>query len=347
MPLSTFLAAGISAIVAALGYAFWRAWAEAKHLRRRLESATTSLEQLQLSFARFAPQEVVERIIASGVSTSAEKKTVTVLFADIIGFTALSERMEPALLVQILNGYFACMSRAIAEHRGHVSKFIGDGILALFGALEPNPWQADDAVRAALAMREALEEYNAELVLAGQPALRVGIGLHRGVAVAGVIGCEELVEFTVIGSTVNLASRVEHLTRRHAVDILITADVREALDARFALQGLPAAAVAGISEPVVTWAVEAFCPADSRALDPPPSIRPGTGTVPPNRRPLSEGGRRPASCRARPRGAITGAAGSRSVRSYRWAKRASAISVSTNGSAAHRQEPDPHPPTEG
>jgi len=111
-------------------------------------------------------------------------------------------------------------------------------------------------VRAALAMREALEECNEELALAGQPALRVGIGLHRGVAVAGVIGSEELVEFTVIGSTVNLASRVEHLTRRHAADILITAAVREALDARFALQELPAAAVAGISEPVVTYAVE-------------------------------------------------------------------------------------------
>ena len=260
MSSSAFLAAGIGAVVAALGYAVWRARAEAAHLRRRLESATTSLEQLQLSFARFAPQEVVERIIASGVSTSAEKKTVTVLFADIVGFTALSERMEPALLVEILNGYFARMSRAIAEHHGHVSKFIGDGILALFGALEPDPWQADDAVRAALGMREALEEYNEELALAGQPALRVGIGLHRGVAVAGVIGSEELVEFTVIGSTVNLASRVEHLTPRHAADILIAAAVREGLDAHFALQELPAAAVAGISEPVVTYAVEGVLP---------------------------------------------------------------------------------------
>jgi hypothetical protein len=183
MSSSAFLTAGIGAVVAALGCAFWRARVEAEHLRRRLESATTSLEQLQLSFARFAPQEVVERIITSGVSTIAEKKTVTVLFADIVGFTALSERMEPALLVQIVNGYLARMSRAIAEHRGHVSKFIGDGILALFGALEPNPWQADDAVRAALATREALEEYNKELAQAGQPALRVGIGLHRGVAV--------------------------------------------------------------------------------------------------------------------------------------------------------------------
>jgi class 3 adenylate cyclase len=262
VPSTVLLSAGVGAVIGALGYALWYARAETKHVRRRLESATASLERLQLSFERFAPQEVVERIIAGGVSTSAEKKTITVLFADLVGFTSLSERMEPGLLVQILNGYFAHMSRAIAEHRGHVSKFIGDGILALFGALEPNPWQADDAVCAALAMRDALEEYNEQLALSGHPTLRVGIGLHRGVAVAGVIGSDELVEFTVIGSTVNLASRVEHLTRRHATDILITTAVRETLDARFALRELPAAAVAGISEPVVTYAVEGVLPSD-------------------------------------------------------------------------------------
>jgi class 3 adenylate cyclase len=259
-PSSWLFAAGFGVVIGALGYAFWCARPEVKHLRRRLQNATMSLEQLQLSFARFAPQVVVERIIASGVSTSAEKKTVTVLFADIVGFTALSEWMEPTLLVQILNGYFARMSLAIAEHRGHVSKFMGDGILALFGTLEPNPWQADDAVRAALAMRKALEEYNEVLASAGQPPLRIGIGLHRGEAVAGLIGSEELVEFTVIGNTVNVASRVEHLTRQHAVDILITAAVREVLDARFALRELPPATVAGLTEPVVTYSIEGVLP---------------------------------------------------------------------------------------
>lgn len=260
------LAAGMGAVLGAAGYAVWSARREARHLRRRLVMATASLERLQLSFERFAPQQVVDGIIASGVSTSAEKKVITVLFADIVGFTAMSESIEPTLLVQILNGYFACMSRAIAEHRGHVSKFIGDGILALFGALEPNPWQADDAVRAALAMREALKEYNEELAQTGRPALQVGIGLHRGGAVAGIIGSEELVEFTVIGSTVNLAARVEHLTRRHAVDILITSAVREVLDARFRLRALPPAAVAGISAPVATYAVDGLLDGDQRDL---------------------------------------------------------------------------------
>jgi adenylate cyclase len=264
---AALVAVGIGALAGAASYGFWYVRTRANNMRRRLQIATESLERLQLSFARFAPQQVVEGIIASGVSTSAEKKLVTVLFADIVGFTSLSERMEPALLVQILNGYFTYMSRAIAEHRGHVSKFIGDGILALFGALEPNPWQTDDAVCAALAMREALVKYNEELARAGLPTLRIGIGLHRGVAVAGIIGSEELVEFTVIGSAVNLASRVEHLTRRHAVDILVTAAVREVLDARFALRELPPMAVSGISAPVVTYAVEVAL-AGEQAMNP-------------------------------------------------------------------------------
>ena len=217
------------------------------------------LQQLETSFARFAPRQVIERIIASGASTTtAEKKDVTILFADIVGFTHLSESLDADLLVTILNGYFARMSRVIADHRGHVSKFIGDGILALFGAIEPNPWQANDAVHAALAMQAELQAYNRELIPSGIPEIRVGIGLHRGTAVAGLIGSNELMEFTVIGHHVNLASRVEGLTRLHRVGILVTPALRDALDPRFVLRELPAATVPGISEPLVTYAVDAF-----------------------------------------------------------------------------------------
>jgi adenylate cyclase len=150
------------------------------------------------------------------------------------------------------------MSAVIGVHRGHVAKFIGDGLMALFGAFEPNPWQANDAVHAALAMQHALKAYNRELHERGLPQLQVGIGIHRGTAVAGIIGSGELLEFTAIGSAVNLASRVERLTRTLHTDIVITAAVRNGLDPRFALEEHPAHAVAGVSEPVVTYAVRGF-----------------------------------------------------------------------------------------
>ena len=249
---------GLLVVAVVLAVALWRTRSELARLRERMEKASMTLQQLQLSFSRFAPREVVERIIARGVGTTAEKKEVTVLFADLVEFTSMSEKLDPDVLCELLNGYFARMSRAITEHQGHVSKFIGDGILALFGAFGPNPWQADDAVHAALAMQAALDAYNRELVLQSRPTLRVGIGIHRGVAVAGIFGSDELMEFTVIGNTVNLASRVEHLTRRHGVGVLVTPEVRQVIDSRFALRELPAAVVPGISEPVITYAVETF-----------------------------------------------------------------------------------------
>ena len=247
-----------AALVAAavLGLLLYRLRREAAAQARRLDMALQSLEQLQRAFGRFAPQEVVEQIIARGIVGAGEKKEVTVLFADLKGFTRMSEGLDPAVLVKILNDYFSRMSRAISEYNGHVSKFIGDGIMALFGALESNPWQHNDAVRAALAMRRALEEYNAALRAQELPEMEFGIGIHRGVAIAGVIGSHELVEFTCLGDTVNLASRVEDLTRVHQVDILITEEVRRNLDPQIRLRPLPPVPVKGKSEPVATFAVE-------------------------------------------------------------------------------------------
>jgi adenylate cyclase len=227
-------------------------------LEARLEAASRSLESLQRAFSRFAPAEVVEDIIAQGVSIRSAKKEVTVLFADLKAFTSLAEQLDADVLVKVLNGYFERMSSAITGQRGHVAKFIGDGILALFGALETNPWQTNDAVHAALAMRAALAAYNAALAGDGLPPLAVGIGIHRGTVVAGVIGSAELMEYGVIGSTVNLASRVERLTRVHGVDILVSEAARAALDRRFRLRALPAVEVRGVPTPLATFAVDGF-----------------------------------------------------------------------------------------
>lgn len=230
-----------------------------ERLRAQLGAAEADLEHLQEACSRLAPAGVVQRLVADRATSEsvpdAERKVVTALFADLVGYTALSERLEPAILARVLNGYFQRVSDAIREHRGHVSTFLGDGILAYFGALQPNPWQCNDAVCAALAIREAIREYNAELAREELPPLAVGIGIHRGPGLAGLIGSRERKEYGFVGRTVNLAARVQALTRTHRVDILVTEALRTELDTRFLLDAMPPEPVKGIAESVVTYAV--------------------------------------------------------------------------------------------
>jgi adenylate cyclase len=254
-------AVGIAAllVVAVLLAALYRQSRRAADLQLQLDAAAIELQHLQEACSRLAPAGVVQRLVAGGPGaeseTAAERKVVTALFADLVGYTAMSERLEPAVLARVLNGYFQRASDAIHEHRGHVSTFLGDGILAYFGAVQPNPWQCDDAVRAALAMRAAINDYNAELTREGLPPLGLGIGIHRGPGLAGMIGSRERKEYGFVGRTVNLAARVQSLTRVHGVDILVTEAIREHLDPRFVLVPMPAETVKGIAEPVVTYAV--------------------------------------------------------------------------------------------
>src|SRR5262245_32138956 len=154
-------------LLAVLAVALHRLWRRNVTLKAQLEAAAADLQHLQQACSRLAPAGVLQHLIADGVKSDIEAvpewKVVTVLFADLVDYTTMSERLEPAILARVLNGYFQRMSDAIHEHRGHVSHFLGDGIVAYFGALQPNPWQCNDAVRAALAMRAAIREYNVEL----------------------------------------------------------------------------------------------------------------------------------------------------------------------------------------
>lgn len=248
-----------------------------RSLQRQLDAAAIELQQLQFACSRLAPEGVVRRLVADGIppdeAMPAERKVVAALFADLVGFTALSEQLEPAILARILNGYFQRVSDAVHEHRGHVSTFLGDGVLAYFGAMHPNPWQADDAVRAALAMREAMGAFNVELEREGLPRLGVGIGIHLGPGLAGLIGSRERMEYGFVGRTVNTAARVQSLTRIHGVDILVTAALREHLDAAFELEPMPAESVKGIAEPIVTYAVRGL-------RSPQPAVATASGALP-------------------------------------------------------------------
>lgn len=224
-------------------------------LRDRLADANRELEQLQRTFNRFAPARVVDDILEKRTLDIAETREVTMLFADLRGFTALSEQLEADDLVALLNRYFQRMDRAVDEHSGFISKFIGDGLLVLFGALHHNPWQATDAVKAALEMQRQVEKLDEEVETDGLSDLSLSVGIHQGTVVAGIVGSFEVKEFTVVGRHVNLASRVENLTRTHGEDILITEAVKERLDPSFALDEQPPTSVKGVQAPVTTYAV--------------------------------------------------------------------------------------------
>jgi class 3 adenylate cyclase len=247
------------ALLTALAGALYRQRRRNVILKAQLEAAAADLQHLQQACSRLAPAGVLQHLIAdgvkSGIEAAPERKVVTVLFADLVDYTAMSERLEPAVLARVLNGYFQRMSDSIHEHRGHVSHFLGDGIVAYFGALQPNPWQCNDAVRAALAMRAAMREYNVELAREGLPRLALGIGIDRGSGLVGLVGSRERMEYDFVGRTVNVAARIQTLTRTHHVDILITEALRAELDTRFVLTPMPAELVKGIAEPVVTYAV--------------------------------------------------------------------------------------------
>ncbi len=225
-------------------------------LERLLDRTNEKLEQLQTRFSWFAPADIVEHLTGPTGSSRPYRRQVTILFADIRGFTSLCDRMHPEAIVPLLNGYFEHMSSAITTNHGRVTELVGDGILALYGALETNPWQAQDAVLSALDMRESLRQYNAQLRARGGTELRIGIGIHCGEVVAGVMGNRELSKFSVVGDAINVASRVEGLTRVFEVDLLITDPVRAALADGFTLHPMAPAPIKGKQDSIQTYAVE-------------------------------------------------------------------------------------------
>lgn len=249
----------IAATFAVIGLMGWRARARQRRLERVLAATGTRLEEMQRAFQRFAPDDVVEVILHAGhVPHRAARREVTVFFTDILHFTAICERLSPEDVVELLNGYFRIVSQAVRTHRGRVAKFIGDGIMITFGAPERNPWQASDAVRAALDIRRAMVDYNERLAHRELPAIEIGMGIHQGTVIAGIVGSDELVEYTVIGDAVNTAARIESLAHTSPPPILVSASIAERLDARFRLRALSSVAVKGKSEQIEIFAVDDF-----------------------------------------------------------------------------------------
>ncbi len=179
---------------------------------------------LRQAFGRYVSPTLVEAITGhpERLQLGGEELEVTILFSDLEGFTSLSEDMAPQALINLLNEYFTPMTQIILDHQGTLDKFMGDAIMALWGAPWPLPDHAGRACRAALAMQAALGDLQADWRRRGLPPLTARIGLHSGVVVAGNVGSRERFNYTVIGDTVNLASRLEGANKLYGTDILLS-----------------------------------------------------------------------------------------------------------------------------
>ena len=207
------------------------------------------------AFGKYVTREVRDEILSGRVGLEGEQREVTILFADLRDFTPWVEATEPREVVRELNRYFAAMDAAVRRHGGLVLQFIGDEIEAVFGAPMPAADHAERAVRAAIDMRAGLEEFNASRAAAGKPPLRHGIGIHTGTVLAGSVGGADRLSYALVGDAVNLASRIQDLTKAAGADILISATTRGALDGALALTALPAVRVKGRSAEVEVFAV--------------------------------------------------------------------------------------------
>src|SRR5439155_8077643 len=168
-------------------------------------------EVARANYSRFLPEYVVKQMLENPDSfkLGGVTQTITVLFADIRGFTRISEHTAPEQIVQLLNRYFSAMTDIIFAHGGTLDKYLGDGLMALFGAPTTTPEDASNALNAAVAMQRRLLGINTELRQEGLSEVGVGIGLHTGEVTVGYIGSERRSEYTAIGDTVNTAARLE------------------------------------------------------------------------------------------------------------------------------------------
>lgn len=219
--------------------------------RRLLVSVTEERARRDRLERYFSPAVAAQ--ISTLAGSQGERRDLTVLFADIRGFTAMCEAAEPEEVVTLLNSFHGRMVEVVFAHGGTLDKFIGDGLLAWFGAPVSQTDHAARAVRCGLAMLEALTVLNTERAAEGLPPLRMGIGLHTGPVVVGDIGSERRREYTAVGDTVNFASRMEGLTKEHGVGMICSEATRAEAGPEWTWTAQPPVVVRGRLHPVPTF----------------------------------------------------------------------------------------------
>jgi adenylate cyclase len=212
-------------------------------------------EFLRETFGKYVSEEIRDEILAGRIALHGEPREVTILFADIRDFTPWVEATDPREVVRDLNAYFTEMETAIRAHGGLVVQYIGDEIEAVFGAPVARPGHAGQAVRAAIEMRARLHAWNATRVGSGRAPLRNGIGIHTGTVLAGNIGSADRLSYALVGDSVNLASRLQGLTKELHADVLVSGTTRARIDGDPPLRPLPAVRVKGRVAEVEVYAL--------------------------------------------------------------------------------------------
>ena len=224
----------------------------------RMVEGLRSQQVTRYLFNHYVSPEVANYALEHGAERGGVLTEATVLFSDIRDFTAMAEKLPPATVMALLNRYFQAMEEAIRAYGGIINKFVGDSLMAIFGTpLNPLADHAEAAIWAAAEMTRTLRLFNEAQRVRGEPTLRIGIGIATGTVVAGNVGGTERIEYTLIGNTVNVASRLEAMTKKMGVPILLSEETARAASETFPLRLLGSVNVRGKQEPVTVYTVDA------------------------------------------------------------------------------------------
>ena len=242
---------------------------EIGYLSRSFNAMAKGLQKLdsaKKALTKFHSKEIAEKMLAGEINLGGERKRAVVFISDIRNFTELSESLPPEKVVEFLNEYLSHMVPIILRHGGFVDKFMGDAIMAVWGVPNTHEHDLSNALAACLAMRVELAKLNEKRVARKQTPLYMGMGLHAGEVTVGNIGSNERMEYTVIGDTVNMASRIEAATKIYGTDLLVEKSVSGPLGQSFLFDACDLVHVKGKSQPLELFRVKGFRKVDGRTV---------------------------------------------------------------------------------